>query len=239
MGGEAMFEALSPRSGRLNVKAVLFDLDNTLLDRTATFRIFTEKLLDRYCLHSTTEEREALIEYIRIADQDGYKNKPELFAELAASAEMSWTGRPDAGELLEFYNLHYVNSAQLMESALEVLAHCRPRYKLGLITNGRTSIQYGKIDLLALRGSFDYIAVSEEVGVKKPDRRIYELALDRLGVAPKEAVYIGDHPVNDIGGARAAGMHAVWLRRNQPWPDSLSVMPAAAVNSLRELLEIL
>ncbi|WP_274650159.1 HAD family hydrolase [Paenibacillus humicola] len=235
-----MSVVMRPGRERLQVKAVLFDLDNTLLDRTATFRLFTEKLLDRYGDGASANEREAMIEEIRIADEDGYKNKRELFTELLNSPSIKWSGRPgSAEELMAFYREHYVCSARLMETAAELLARCRPKYKLGLITNGRTAIQYGKIDRLSLRGSFDFIAVSEEAGVKKPDLRIFRLALDGLGVAPEEAVYIGDHPVNDMGGADAAGMRTIWLRRNQPWPESLKVVPYAAVDTLRELFDLL
>ncbi|QYR23506.1 HAD family hydrolase [Paenibacillus sp. sptzw28] len=232
-------ETVHEQAKRLHAKAVIFDLDNTLLDRTATFRRFSEKLVDRYFKGLSGQEREARIEYIRVADQDGYKNKPDLFAELSEHKLFAWDPKPAPEELLAFYKREYVKSAQLMETAAELLAYCRKHYKVGLITNGLIEIQYGKIELLSLRTSFDHIAVSEEVGVKKPDRRIYEHSLESLGVNPEEAVYIGDHPVNDIGGAAAVGMQTIWLRRNQPWTESVTAVPLVTVETLRELLDIL
>ncbi|GGD55802.1 HAD family hydrolase [Paenibacillus nasutitermitis] len=223
---------------QLGLKAVIFDLDNTLLNRTATFRRFSEKLMDHYFPDLSPADREIRIEFIRTADQDGYKNKPVLFAELAAHELFPWNPAPQSQELLAFYEREYVNSSVLMESAVELLTHCRRNYKLGLITNGQTRIQYGKMDLLAIRDHFDHISVSEEAGVKKPDRRIYELSLSKLGVRPEEAVYIGDHPVNDIEGAAAAGMHTLWMRQNQPWAEHITAKPLASVGTLRELIDI-
>ena len=146
-----------------NIKAVLFDLDNTILDRTRMFGGFAAQLFDAYFGH--VADRRAMLQRVVELDQDGYKPRETLFAELLE--ELPWARKPAPGELAEFYPGAYLRHAALMEGAREVLAHARAKYRTGLITNGRTAVQYGKIDLLGIRGEFDLILVSEEAGIKK------------------------------------------------------------------------
>ena len=218
--------------------AVLFDLDNTLLDRDRTFRRFCETFVASFFSGLPADRKRTIIEKIVIADRDGYRNKEDMFAELREA--LPWRRKPEMSELLEFYRTQYVNSATLMDSAIELLDWCRSRgLKLGMITNGSSAIQYGKIDKLGLRRRFDHIVVSEEAGVRKPDRRIFDLALNKLNVRAEETVFVGDHPVNDIQGAADAGMHTVWMIRNQPWDDRLTARPLKRIRHLRELFDLL
>ncbi|TLS52215.1 HAD family hydrolase [Paenibacillus antri] len=218
-----------------NIKAVLFDLDNTILDRSKTFRNFTLSFVNTYFNH--VEITDHLVRRIVELDQDGYKDKAELFEELIV--ELPWKISPELPELMEYYELHYVRNATLMEQAQEVVQHIKSKYKTGLITNGRTLIQYGKIDRIGLRNEFDLIVVSEEVGIKKPNPQIFKMALERLEVNPEECIYIGDHPTNDIEGAGKAGMKTIWMQVNQPWNPGLTIKPNYEIKRLGELLALL
>ena len=217
------------------IKAVLFDLDNTILDRSKTFRNFAASFVRTWCVR--VEETDRLIDRIIELDQDGYKEKTELFGELLE--ELPWKERPGLDELMDYYRVHYVRNAMLADRAMEVLRQLKTKYRIGLITNGRTDIQYGKIDRLEIRDLFECILVSEEAGVKKPDPRIFEMAVERLKVRPEECVYIGDHPRNDIEGAAKAGMRTVWIKVNQPWIPELTVRPDHEIGRLAELLGVL
>jgi putative hydrolase of the HAD superfamily len=89
------------------------------------------------------------------------------------------------------------------------------------------------LERLALTPFFAAVVISSEVGVEKPDRRIFAEALRRLGVAPEAAVHVGDSPLEDVEGAIAAGMEAVLLdrgRRRGGIPDlsALTAMPTLA-----------
>lgn len=172
-----------------HIKAVIFDLDNTLLDRTTTFRKFAEGFMRQYFAH--IESTDLWLEQMIERDEDGYKNKPVLFAELLS--EFPWDNdqdKPLVDDLMKYYAENYVTSAVLMEQAEEVIAYASEKYKTGIITNGRNAVQYGKIDHLGLREHFDVIVVSEEAGCKKPDPRIFQVALERLNVKPEE-IYWG------------------------------------------------
>jgi len=214
------------------IKAILFDLDNTILDRTRTFGGFARSFIENYFNHIETTEDiyHTLIE----RDQDGYKDKNELFAEMRDL--LPWSRTPSVSELMDFYSSEYVKNAVFMDRAEEVLLHLRNKYKVGLITNGKTSIQYGKIDRLGIRGELDLILVSEEAGFKKPDPRIFELALHRLRLLPEECIYIGDHPVNDMEGAAKIGMSTIWIKVNQPWREGITSKPLHTIHQLDELI---
>ncbi|MFB5760196.1 HAD family hydrolase [Paenibacillus medicaginis] len=217
------------------IKAVVFDLDNTLVDRTTTFTNFARSFTDTYFQH--IDFREGLVKRIIELDEDGYKEKNAMFKELLT--ELPWSSKPELTELLHYYEKKYVEHALLMDDAKDVLRYTSEKYKTGLITNGKTSVQYGKLDRLKLRSSFDVIVVSEEAGIKKPDSRIFEIAAEQLNLKPEECVYIGDHPVNDIEGAAAAGMKTIWLQVSQPWREGLTVTPMHSITSLKQLLDLL
>jgi putative hydrolase of the HAD superfamily len=218
-----------------DIKAVIFDLDNTILDRRKTFRRFSESLIATYFNHM--DETDRLIDRIIELDQDGYKEKTAMFSELLD--EFPWKRKPELNELMAYYQQHYVQNATLMDQAREVIQHLKLKYKLGLITNGKTVIQYGKIDQLGIRDEFEAILVSEEAGIKKPDPKIFEMAVEKLKVKPEDCVYIGDHPKNDIEGAGNAGMKTIWMKVNQPWTPELKMTPLYEITQLRELLGIL
>jgi putative hydrolase of the HAD superfamily len=222
-------------AGMDNIKAVIFDLDNTILDRTSTFSSFTNVFLATFFNHM--ESTQEIFDRIIYLDQDGYKDKRQLFAELIL--ELPWKVTPQMTELLDFYTTEYVKSAVLMNKAKEVISYLRNKYLTGLITNGKTAIQYGKLEQLKMSNDFDFIIVSEEVGIKKPDARIFEMALDKLELTPEQCIYVGDHPVNDIEGAAKIGMETIWIKVNQPWRDGITAKPLYTLNKIGELLQLL
>jgi HAD superfamily hydrolase (TIGR01509 family) len=118
------------------------------------------------------------------------------------------------------------------------LGSLKDNYRLGLVTNGPCDLQCAKLDASGLRSYFGAVAISREVGVKKPDPRIFTLALDRLGVTASDSVFVGDTPKTDIVGAHAAGMRVIWLNRdNSPLQDG--IVPDATIHSLAELEQTL
>lgn len=217
------------------IKAVLFDLDNTILDRSRMFGGFVDEFFAAYLGH--VADRKAMFGRVVELDRDGYKPRETLFAELLD--ELPWERKPSLEELMTFYRGAYLRHAVLTERAGEVLAHVRAKYRTGLITNGRMATQYGKIDLLGIRDAFELILVSEEAGVKKPDPRIFGQAADQLGLRAEECLFIGDHPVNDVEGAARFGMATIWVQANHAWPASNEASPLHTIKRLDELLALL
>ena len=119
-----------------------------------------------------------------------------------------------------------------------VLESLQGRCRLGLLTNGAPRIQRAKLETTALEKYFDSIIVSGEVGIGKPDAKIFELMLMRMGVEPSAAVMIGDGIRSDISGANGAGICSIWVNRTGKQPID-GVVPDHKVTDLMKALELL
>lgn len=221
----------------MTIQAIIFDLDNTLVNRKEAFRKFAERFMDQFVEVTSPHQRQQFIEYMIEADRDGYRRKQELYEELKRKMSMR---NPDVtvDELAEYWFAEFFQCTVLMDGAIEVLEKLKSEgLKLGIITNGSVHSQNAKIDHVRIRDYFDVIVVSDEVGVKKPDVRIFQTALERLQVKPEQSWYIGDHPVNDIQGARYAGLTPVWLEGYMSWVEGIE-KPRHVIRELRELMDI-
>jgi FMN phosphatase YigB (HAD superfamily) len=106
----------------------------------------------------------------------------------------------------------YIDSLELRSCAEKLLRKTTAICKLGLISNFTYApVVHNSLRKLGLTEFFNAVAVSEEVGWRKPHKRIFEVALERLQVDAKEAVYVGDSPVEDIKGASAAGIKTIFV----------------------------
>jgi putative hydrolase of the HAD superfamily len=106
--------------------------------------------------------------------------------------------------------------------------------RLGLVSNGgptqRRKLEHARLQL----DRFATIVISSEVGLAKPDPRIFALALRQLGLAEREVIMVGDSPEHDIAGARAAGIAGCWVARGRPWPEPLE-RPSSMIAGVAEL----
>ena len=119
-----------------------------------------------------------------------------------------------------------------------VLKRLREAFRLGLLTNGAPDIQREKIDKSGLEPYFETIIVSGELGIGKPDKRIFGMVLDRLGVTAGETVIVGDSLRSDIAGAKGAGLTAIWMNRLKKVNEG-PAQPDAEVHDMEELCEFL
>jgi putative hydrolase of the HAD superfamily len=229
------WDATSPRvAARMlaDVQAVVFDLDGTLLDRRRSFERFVRDQRERFAGVLDGVEREHYVQILIERDRDGYAPRKELYAGVGGQFELP----PGvAGELLTDYRDGFPRACVLFPDAAATLSSLRP-LKLGLITNGSLRMQSRKLEYLALAPRFDTVLISDAEGISKPDRRLFDRALERLGVDRGHAVFVGDHPEVDIAGARAAGMRTVW-RRNRG--ASQAVEADAVIDELGEILPLL
>ncbi|WP_199621269.1 HAD family hydrolase [Paenibacillus alkalitolerans] len=217
-------------------QAVIFDLDNTLLDRKSSLQTFANKLFDKYIDKGFSKEQ--LFQELLEADGDGYRGKEEVYAELLY--KLPWENTPSYEEFIDFWNIEFPNSSELMGGALEVLGQFKSHgYKLGIITNGKSKVQNRKIDSVHIRDYFDSILISEEVGCKKPNKEIFDLSIKELKVDPTKSFFIGDHPLNDVFGAANAGINAIWLEGCSDWDDSIQIKKYQVVKKLEDILCII
>jgi putative hydrolase of the HAD superfamily/5'-nucleotidase len=113
------------------------------------------------------------------------------------------------------------------------------RAKLGIITNGFVELQQVRLERTGLREHFELLVISEEVGVAKPHRDIFEHALTIMGSPQRDNVLmVGDNPDSDILGGINAGLDTCWFNReNKPIPDG--IIPKYQVSSLWGLEQLL
>jgi putative hydrolase of the HAD superfamily len=122
-----------------------------------------------------------------------------------------------------------------VESALQ---HFKGQYRLAVITNGASSVQRDKLSKSRLEPYFEAVFVSGELGVGKPDPRIFTIALRELDILPERAVMVGDSLESDVGGSQRSGIKGVWVNRSGRDGDP-AIKPDAEIASLAELPGIL
>ena len=144
-------------------------------------------------------------------------------------------GYPDAmaHEAFEvFYRAR--NRVDLYDDVLPALERLSVRHRLFAVSNGNADLA-----AVGIAGWFEGTLAAREAGCLKPDPRIFRMLLERAGLAPYDALHVGDDPLADVEGARRAGLDAVWVnRRGDPWPEELEP-PVRTVRSLADLVSAL
>jgi putative hydrolase of the HAD superfamily len=221
-----------------NIRAVIFDLDNTLIDRNQAFIKYCAWFIDTHFLFKALPEpKENMINRMILLDGDGYGNKIDMYNELIKSWGLVHCS---AEELLNKYVLNFARFTCLVEKANKLLKYLKEKYKLGIITNGLSQTQQGKIDVAGIRHWFDDIIVSGETGVEKPDRLIFEMSCNHLNVNVQNAVYIGDYFKNDVFGASNAGLRVIWLNYKKIQDSNLKKgVHFTEIFKIEDLMEIL
>jgi putative hydrolase of the HAD superfamily len=145
--------------------------------------------------------------------------------------------------LLDAYEAAEAEKLKAFPDAAATLAALRPHVKIGLITNGPSSMQRGKLAALALDGYFDSIIVDTEFGLPKPDARIFAHAAATVGLPARQLLFVGNSLEADIAGANAAGWASVWMRGDgseigAPRRGRRAPRPDYAITHLSELLSL-
>jgi putative hydrolase of the HAD superfamily len=143
----------------------------------------------------------------------------------------------EAEHWFEYYSAHYRQAWALYPDTLTVLDALADR-RLGVITNGELATQRAKMDAIGLTPYIEHIVASGELGITKPDPRIFLAACDVFGVEPADAVYVGDRLQTDAIGAIRAGLHGIWIDRLGATPTELAEAAAAGVPVITRLAEL-
>ncbi len=197
------------------IRAVIFDLDDTLYDQKVylegAFRA-VGRFVGPKIGRSPEEVARTLLETARRRGSGSGRIIDEGLAVYGEQAEAV------VGEAIQAFISYRPELLELYEDAKRILVDLRSRgIKIGIITDGRPEIQNAKIGALGLMGRLDALVITDEYGrdKRKPSHFAYELVLERLGVRPPEAVFVGDNPHKDFVAPRRMGMPTVRLLRGE------------------------
>jgi HAD superfamily hydrolase (TIGR01549 family) len=209
-------------------RAVLFDLDDTLFDHrgsaraalTAVHASFAAdvdfRAFEQQHAHYL-EEMHLEVLAGRVTLDDARRERfRRVFAALGVRLDPA-----DVHRVAAAYRDGYAGTREAMAGAIELLAHLRSLVPIAVVTNNLLDEQRDKLNVCGLAPYVDVLIASEDVGVSKPHRGIFDIALQRLAVTGADAVMVGDSWPNDIAGAVGAGIRAIWFNpEGHPQPPS-------------------
>ncbi|MEU4329667.1 HAD family hydrolase [Nonomuraea dietziae] len=186
-------------------RLALFDLDNTLIDLDAAFKVWTVEFVGQHRL-----SREA-VDWLVSLDRDGLPHREAFFAEVRERFDL----RASVEELWAAYRRRMPHLVRCRAEVLEGLQRLRAAgWKVGIVTNGTVDNQLGKIQRTGLVDVVDAYALSGAEGVRKPERGLFEIAARRCGADLADGGWmVGDRLGADIAGGRAAGLRTIWVNR--------------------------
>lgn len=224
------------------LKAVLFDLDNTLYDFSSAHKEGLRAMAEYGQSRFDIPARRFLLAYQQ-ADRQLKQELPHVAAchnrVLISQRMLELLGLPSVVTPLELYETYWGTILRMIkprDGATELLGRLHHQHiRTGICTDMTAHIQHRKIAALGLSAYLDVLVSSEETGVEKPDPRVFLHCLHKLHVRPEEAVFIGDSFERDVCGAHAAGLIPFWLNvSGRPAPNA-----GFAYKELHSLNEIL
>jgi len=249
----------------MDYELILLDADGTLLDYDraerhaieTTFRDFglgfSDQILARYRAvndalwkelergNTTSAElrverfRRLLAEICEAAQESGSAQASAQTPAPGIAPVPAAAPAPDAATLSRCYLRHLAEGSYVIDGAEDICRYMAQRYTLAILTNGIAEVQRSRLSKSVLRDIIPHVIISEEVGLSKPDPRIFEYAMDMLGHPRRETVLmVGDSLSSDIRGGVNAGIHTCWYN-----PDGATcredLAPTYEIRALHEL----
>lgn len=222
----------------MNIKHIFFDLDHTLWDFETNSNKTFELIFDR---HKINVEFNDFKEIYKPINEKYWK----LFREdKVTKADLRYSRLKEAFDLLNYeinddiidvlsedYITYLSTHNTLFEGAIDILNYLQNKYQMHIITNGFEEVQFKKLKNAKLLPFFDQIITSEKVGVKKPNPKIFNYALNAANAKADESIMIGDNFQADILGAKSAGMHTIFCEFN----GEVATEPVMSVSKLMQL----
>ena len=238
----------------MNYKLVLIDLDDTLFDYPKTEEVAFRNTFKELGFFVESELGNAKKEEIYEKIKDRYKDvNLQLWKDLEKGAvDKDRLKVVRFEKIIEEFDLKY-NPYEMSELYLKKLGegifpfeateklceYLHSKYKVGIITNGIKEVQHSRIENSTIAKYIDKIIISDEVGVNKPDQRIFEYAMNYFEIMDQsEVIMIGDSLGADIKGGQNAGNDTCWVNLRNNVNDT-GIVPKYEVRKLEELFEIL
>ncbi len=222
------------------IKGILLDIDNTLYDYDKTHKKAMERI------------RGEISSFYNIDEFNGafLKARDEIHKNLINSASshnrllyfqralemLNHKNILFAYDLYKIYWDEFIENIELFDNVIEFLNKNQDK-KICIVTDLSANIQYRKIKKMNISKYIDAIVTSEEAGIEKPDKKIFQKALDKIRLEPKEVCMIGDSYQKDILGAKNFNLKAYLLHKENQKPPKTN--DYKGFNSYKELIELI
>jgi len=219
------------------IKAVVFDVGGTLIDPNKKVRQeMFEKVFRKYKFN-VKDYKEFWLKVLEIAADAnvGKIKNSKTFWEAVFEKNLD-------KKIVEELDDAYLKPKKLYDDVVTALEKLRKKEVLAVVSNANVYWFYPPFKKFKLEKFFDVVVVSAEVGVKKPNKKIFELALRKLKVKPHEAIYVGNDLIADVYGAKKAGLKTVLIVRKKEVleeVEAFGVKPDFVVYNLYQLEGVL
>jgi 5'-nucleotidase len=231
------------------IKAVLFDLDDTLFDHQYSSRSGLVALMQRYnslrlvVLDELEQLHAAILNELHMEVLRGKASIDDMRAERFRRIFLHYGEQVSAAiiqEAVMLYREAYKNARRTICGVVPLLQALHSRVHIAVVTNNMLVEQQEKLRVCGLTPLVDTLIASEEVGSIKPEPAIFEITLQRIGCQAHEAIMIGDSWKADVIGAQGVGIRAIWFNRCcLPCPEPMQVKELRSFEPLETALEIL
>lgn len=221
------------------VKAVVFDMDDTLLNwREAEQGAIGQLAALHFAAHGVPEARvREVYDAVMAENFAAWKSQRKwMYIDVRLrllSERLRTHDRLKTEDLVATFSREATSRLAFLEGAEQALRAARSAgRKTALLTNGRSEVQRPKVFAFGLHTEVDFVGITGELGAWKPDPNAFNLVLDRLGVRADHAVMVGDNEDFDITPAKALGMQTVWInpaRGHHPDADLVVATPGELV----------
>ncbi|HDR7622482.1 TPA: HAD family hydrolase [Bacillus mycoides] len=215
---------------------MLFDLDDTLLDRDkAVDKLFSFILEEFYGDVEQHAVKNEMLQKFKGYDKKSYGHSDKVKVLESFFDEFPPKYRLPRNCIQDFWNNNFPKCFSINQKTINIIKTIKSHIKVGIITNGSTQRQKEKIINTNLNRYFDTIIISEEAGFSKPDKLIFELALNKLNVQSEDVLFVGDDLEKDIAGCQNANIKGIWFNPNMI-KNNTDTKPYAEITSFDNLL---
>jgi len=244
---------MSTEPSMTNPAAILFDLDDTILNDTGSTQACWETACNTYAPQlgaiSAAELLGAIETYRRWywADPERHRqgrldlSQARRHIVMTAMQRLGLDAPEIASQLADYHTALREQELALFPGALQVLRRTQEQgIRAALITNGSATAQRQKVERFALASYFQCVVIEGEYGCGKPDPAVYRFALEQLGAAPEQSWMIGDNLEWDVAAPQRLGIWSIWNDvAGRGLPANSAVQPNRIVNGIVELLTLI
>ena len=230
----------------MKYKDIFFDLDNTLWDFDYNSKIVLNSIYDKFDLkkYGVVSKKKFIDVYKNINAKLWYKYREGIITKDVLRQQRFFKtliffnieNRNLSDKIGNFYIVNSPSQTKLFDGAKDVLFNLSLYYNLHIITNGFKEVQYIKLKKSGIYSFFKKIIVSEDVGVLKPNKKIFQYALKICNASAKEALMIGDDFISDVKGAQSMGIDQVFFDYKRTMKKSNSTFTIFHLKELENIL---